>query len=64
MVMANIYTGCGEYDKALDELEELLSSQTSYTVHDFEMNSNLALLRHLPRYREMIRKYRTASGSL
>lgn len=57
MVMANIYAGCGEYDKALEELEELLSSQTSYTVHDFEMNTNLDPLRRIPRYQELMKKY-------
>jgi len=63
MVMANIYTGCGDYDKALDELEQLLSSLTSYTVHDFEMNENLAPLRHLPGYQELIRRYGANAGS-
>ena len=64
MVMAIIYVKCGNHDKALDELNELLSSQTSYTVHDFEMNAHLIPLRHLPKYRELIQKYGTASGSL
>lgn len=59
MVMANIYAGCGEDDKALDELEGLLSSQTNYTVHDFEMNTNLNPLRRLPRYQELMKKYAT-----
>ena len=63
MVLANIYARCGDYDKALDELEDLLSSQTSYAVHDFEMNENLAPLRHLPRYRELIRRYGANAGS-
>jgi tetratricopeptide (TPR) repeat protein len=63
MVMANIYARCGDYDKALDELEELLSSQTYYTVHDFELNANLIPLRHLPRYQELIRKYGADAGS-
>jgi len=64
MVMANIYARCGDYDKALDELEELLSQQTNYTVNDFKLNSELEPLRKLPRYQEMMQKYRSASGSL
>jgi tetratricopeptide (TPR) repeat protein len=64
MVMANIYARCGDYDKALDELEELLSQQTNYTVNDFKLNSELEPLRKLPRYQEMVQKYRSASGSL
>ena len=63
MVMATIYVRCGNYDKALDELGELLSSQTSYTVHDFEVNEHLTPLRHLPRYQELIRKYSANAGS-
>jgi tetratricopeptide (TPR) repeat protein len=63
MVMAIIYVKCGQYDKALDELEELLSQQTPYTVNDFKMNRELEPLRKLPRYQEMIRKYADTSGS-
>ena len=59
MVMANIYARCGDYDKALDELENLLSSQTYHTIHDFEMNKNLTPLRHLPRYQKLLGKYGT-----
>ena len=64
MVMAIIYVKCGDYDKALDELEELLSQQTPYTVNDFKLNRELEPLRKLPRYLEMMRKYSTPSGSL
>jgi tetratricopeptide (TPR) repeat protein len=64
MVMANIYARCGDYDKALDELEELLSQQTNYTVNDFKLNSELEPLRKLPRYQEMMRKYAFAADSL
>ena len=62
MVMAIIYVKCGENDKALDELDELLSQQTPYTINDFKLNPELEPLRKLPRYREMIRKYGDASG--
>lgn len=57
MVMAIIYVKCGEYDKALDELDELLAEQTPYTINDFKLNPELEPLRKLPRYQEMIRKY-------
>ena len=63
MVMAVIYIKCGEYDKALDELEELLSQQTNYTVNDFKLNRELEPLRKLPRYQEMMRKYSAGAGS-
>jgi hypothetical protein len=57
MVMASIYVECGEYDKAIDELEVLLSEQTPFTVNDFKLNPDLEPLRKLPRYQEMIKKY-------
>ena len=63
MVMAIIYVECGEYDKALDELDELLAQQTPYTVNDFKLNMELEPLRKLPRYQEMMRKYSVSSGS-
>ena len=59
MVMAIIYAKCGDYDKALDELEELLLQQTNYTVNDFKLNMELEPLRKLPRYQEMMKKYAT-----
>ena len=59
MVMAIIYVKCGENDKALDELEELLSQQTNYTVNDFKLNMELEPLRNLPRYQQLMEKYGT-----
>lgn len=59
--MATIYVECGEYDKALDELEVLLAEQTPFTVNDFKLNPDLEPLRKLPRYQEMIRKYSASS---
>lgn len=62
MVMAIIYVKCGKYDEALDQLEELLSQQTAFTVNDFILNSELAPLRRLPRYQQLLRKYERAIG--
>jgi len=59
MVMAIIYVKCGDYDKALDELEELLLQQTNYTVNDFKLNMELEPLRKLPRYQKLVEKYGT-----
>jgi len=64
MVMAIIYIKCGQYDKALDQIEELLAQQTPYTINDFKLNGKLEPLRELPRYREMMRKYSAPSDSL
>lgn len=62
MVMASIYVECGEYDKAMDELEVLLSEQTPFTVNDFKLNPDLEPLRKLPRYQEMMRKFALPSS--
>ena len=59
MVMAAIYMKCGEYDKALDELEELLAQQTPYTVNDLKLNERLMPLRKLPRYQQLLERYGT-----
>ena len=64
MVMAIIYVTCGQYDKALDQLEELLAQQTPYTVNDLKLNEKLKPLRKLPRYQEMMQKYGAPSDSL
>ena len=57
MVMAIIYIKCGQYDKALDELEELLAQQTPYSVNDLKLNEKLEPLRKLPRYQKLLEKY-------
>jgi hypothetical protein len=57
MVMATIYAVCGKYNKALDELEELLSYKVSYTVNDLIWNKELDPLREMPRFKELLRKY-------
>jgi tetratricopeptide (TPR) repeat protein len=59
MVMAIIYIKCGQFDKALDELEELLAQQTPYSVNDLKLNEKLEPLRKLPRYQKLLEKYGT-----
>ena len=57
MVMANIYTNCGEYDKALDELEHLLSMETGFTINFFKFEYWARPLWELPRFKELEKKY-------
>ena len=59
MVMAIIYVKCGQYDEALDQLEELLSQQSGYSVNDFKLNGELEPLRKLPRYQKLMERYAT-----
>lgn len=63
MVMAIIYTKCGKYEKALDEIQVLFSEQTSFSVNALDRNSHFEPLRKLPRYQEMLKKYASLSGS-
>ena len=62
MVMAEIYTHCGRYDDALDELEYLLSLETDYTANDVRLNPTFDRIRHLPRYRELMNRYALNRG--
>jgi hypothetical protein len=57
MVMALIYVKCGQNDKAISQLEELLAQQTNYTINDFRMHMEFEPLWKLPRYQEMIKKH-------
>ena len=57
MVMAQIYTNCGEYDKALDELEDLLSLETGFTINSLKFENWTRPLRELPRYKELEKEY-------
>jgi len=57
--MAIIYARCGEYDKAMDQVEELLANQTPYTVNDFKLCGDLEPLRKLPRFQKLLEKYGT-----
>ena len=57
MVMTRIYTNCGEYDKALDELEYLLSLESLVTPNSLKIEYWTRPLRELPRYKEMMKKY-------
>ena len=57
MVMANIYTNCGEYNKALDELAYLSSMETGFTVNYFKFDKWIQPLLEHPRYKELEKKY-------
>lgn len=57
MVMAIIYTTCGRFDEAIDELDFLLSLRTAYTVYDVKHTRYLDPLREHPRYKGLIARY-------
>ncbi|MGB6337066.1 MAG: tetratricopeptide repeat protein, partial [Thermoanaerobaculia bacterium] len=56
--MASIYNTVGDYDAALDQLETLLSTPTTVSVATVEGNAEWDTLRDLPRYRQLVEKYR------
>ena len=56
--MASIYNMVGDYDAALDQLETLLSNPTTVSVATLEGNAEWDTLRDLPRYKQLIEKYR------
>ena len=62
MVMAIIYTKCGESEKAMDDLEDLLAQETGYSVNDFKLNVHLKPLWGLPRFQDMMQRYAFTVG--
>ncbi len=59
MVMAMIYTIVGEYDKAIDELEYVLSIPAWCSAKYLMADPIFAPLYDNPRFQEMIVKYET-----
>jgi len=58
MVMALIYTMVGEQDRAIDELDYLLSIDSPSTVHSIELNPEFEPLHDSPRFQALLEKYR------
>jgi len=57
MVMAQIETKCGNYDKAVDLIEYLLSLKSIFTVNDFKLDPLLKPLRDIPKFKALMEKY-------
>lgn len=57
MVMAEIYTMVGEYDKAIDELEYLLSIESMSTVALLRVDPFLAPLQNHPRFKAVLEDF-------
>lgn len=58
MVMAQVNVIVGDYETALDYLEEILSMPSPYTAALVELDPLWEPLRDLPRFRDIIEKYR------
>ncbi len=56
--VASIYNMVGDYDAALDQLETLLSNPTTVSVATLEGNAEWDSVRDLPRYQQLVEKYR------
>ena len=61
MVMATIYTIVGEYDKAIDELEIVLSVPAWCSTALLKADPIFAPLQDIPRFKSLISKYESAS---
>jgi serine/threonine protein kinase/tetratricopeptide (TPR) repeat protein len=55
--LAYVYSMVGEYDKALDEIEPLLSIPYYTTIWDLKLNPFWDPMRDHPRFQELIAKY-------
>ncbi len=60
--LAEVYSIVGEYDKALDEIELLLSIPYYFTTWDLKLNPFWDPLRDNPRFQELIEKYEGTEG--
>ena len=63
MVMAIIYTNCGRYDDAIDELDYVLSLEVVPTANMLKFQPWVKPLEDLPRYKELLKKYAFAGES-
>ena len=61
MVMAYIYTIVGEYDKALDKFELLLSIPCNVSTAWLKADPILEPLQELPRFNTLIKRYEVSS---
>jgi hypothetical protein len=57
MWLSYVYSMVGEYDKAFDEIELLLSIPCSFTTWDLKLNPFWDPMRDHPRFQELIKKY-------
>jgi hypothetical protein len=57
MVMARIYANCGDYQKAMDELELVLSLNTYITANTLKYEPWLDPLRDNPRFKQLMADY-------
>lgn len=64
MVMAEIYTICGQYDNAIVELEDLLSIESTFTTNDLKLSRVFDPIRGLPRFKDMMKRYALTNQSI
>jgi len=55
--LARIYSNCGDYEKAMDELELVLSLKTNITVNTLKFERWIDPFRDQPRYKQLIADY-------
>ncbi len=61
-MLAYVYSIVGEYDKALDEIELLLTIPYNFTTWDLKLNPFWDPLRDNERFQKLIEKYKDTEG--
>ena len=62
MVMARIYAYAGEYEKAIDELEYLLSIPAWATPNYLRADPDFAPLREIPRFEMILAEFESKNA--
>lgn len=61
--MAQIYTQCGRYDEAIEQIEIILALEGNFTVNDFKLDDSFDPLRGIPKFQALMKKYELKSSS-
>lgn len=62
MVMAEIFTRCGRYDDAIDELANVLSLESGYSANSVKLLHWVDPLRDLPRFQALLKEFESTAS--
>jgi len=60
--LADVYVMTGDYDRALDQIEYLLSIPSYFSISALQLNPEFDPLRNHPRYQKLVAKFSRPGG--